>query len=195
MAPISGQAFLIPGSPLSDDVKGDNWIVSKKLTATDNSTFDFYARNWENTGSVLPDGKHMVGVYVSETSASDRNTFTEVMKLQEIPYLDGHNWNHYTVDLSAYAGKDIYVAVRDYTEGYRLAAFYDDFTFSHFGYVTGVKEVNAEVGNDANVSVYNMGGMLVAKGKGLQTLQTLAKGAYIVKVQTANGTKTMKIAR
>ena len=195
VAPISGQAFLIPGSPLSDDVKGDNWIVSKKLTATDNSTFDFYARNWENTGSVLPDGKHMVGVYVSETSASDRNTFTEVMKLQEIPYLDGHNWNHYTVDLSAYAGKDIYVAVRDYTEGYRLAAFYDDFTFSHFGYVTGVKEVNAEVGNDANVSVYNMGGMLVAKGKGLQTLQTLAKGAYIVKVQTANGTKTMKIAR
>ena len=55
--------------------------------------------------------------------------------------------------------------------------------------------MNAEVGNDANVSVYNMGGMLVAKGKGLQTLQTLAKGAYIVKVQTANGTKTMKIAR
>ncbi len=195
VAPISGQAFLIPGSPVSDDVKGDNWIVSKKLTATDNSTFDFYARNWETTGSVLPDGKHMVGVYVSETSPSDRNTFTEVMKLQEMPYLDGHNWNHYTVDLSAYAGKDIYVAVRDYTEGYRLAAFYDDFTFSHFGYVTGVKEVNTDVGTDARVSVYNMSGVLVAQGKGLQTLQQLAKGAYIVKVQTAEGTKTLKIAR
>ncbi len=195
VAPVSGQAFLIPGSPTSDDVKGDNWIVSKKLTATANSSFDFYARNWESTASVLPSGMHRVGVYVSETSASDRNTFTEVMKMQDIPYLDASNWNHYTVDLSAYAGKDIYVAVRDYTEGYRLAAFYDDFTFSHFSNATGIKEVNSDVATDAKVAVYNMSGMLVAQGKGLQTLQKLSKGAYIVKVQTADGTKTMKIAR
>ena len=195
VAPISGQAFLIPGTPLDEDTKGDNWIVSKKLTATANSSFDFYARNWESTASVLPSGKHQVGVYVSETSPSDTKSFTEVMKLQEIPYLDKSNWQHYTVDLSAYAGKDIYIGVRDYTEGYRLAAFYDDFTFSNFGGTTGIKTVNTEIGADAKVTVYSMNGIEVAKGQGLETLKTLAKGAYIVKVQTAEGTKTMKIAR
>ena len=195
VAPVSGQGFLIPGSPLDSNTKGDNWIVSKKLTATAQSTFDFWARNWESKGSVLPAGMHQVGVYVSETTSSDTKAFTEVMKLQEIPYLDGHEWKHYTVDLSAYAGKDIYIGVRDYTEGYRLAAFYDDFTFSHFGGTTGIKTVSSEITSDAKVTVYNMNGIEVVKGQGMETLKTLAKGAYIVKVQTAEGTKTMKIAR
>ena len=195
IAPISGQAFLVTGNPLDENTKGDNWLVSKKLTATANSSFDFYARNWESNQSVLPSGMHQVGVYVSETSPSDTKTFTEVMKLQEIPYLDGHNWKHYTVDLSAYAGKDIYVGVRDYTEGYRLVAFYDDFTFSHFSGTTGIKTISNEIGQDAKVTVYSMSGIEVAKGVGVETLKSLSKGAYIVKVQTADGTKTMKIAR
>lgn len=195
VAPISGQAFLVTGNPLDENTKGDNWLVSKKLTATANSSFDFYARNWESNNSVLPSGMHQVGVYVSETSPSDTKTFTEVMKLQEIPYLDGHNWKHYTVDLSAYAGKDIYVGVRDYTEGYRLVAFYDDFTFSHFGGTTGIKTISSEIDQNAKVTVYSMNGIEIAKGMGVETLKTLAKGAYIVKVQTAEGTKTMKIAR
>lgn len=195
VAPVSGQGFLIPGTPLDENTKGDNWIVSKKLTATANSTFDFWARNWESTQSVLPAGMHRVGVYVSETSATDRNSFAEEMKLQEIPYLDGHEWKHYVVDLSKYAGKDIYIGVRDYTEGYRLAAFYDDFTFSGFGGTTGIKTVNTGINADASVTVYNMNGIQVAKGQGMETLKTLSKGAYIVKVQTAEGTKTMKIAR
>ena len=138
---------------------------------------------------------HKVGVYVSETTPSDTKAFTEVMKLQEIPYLDGNEWKHYSVDLSAYAGKDIYIGVRDYTDGYRLAAFYDDFTFSHFGGTTGIKTVSSEITSDAKVTVYNMNGIEVVKGQGMETLKTLAKGAYIVKVQTAEGTKTMKIAR
>ena len=117
------------------------------------------------------------------------------MKLQEIPYLDGREWKHYVVDLSKYAGKDIYIGVRDYTEGYRLAAFYDDFTFSGFGGTTGIKTVNTGIDADASVTVYNMNGIQVAKGQGMETLKTLSKGAYIVKVQTAEGTKTMKIAR
>ena len=117
------------------------------------------------------------------------------MKLQEMPYLTGHNWNHYSVDLSKYDGKDIYVAVRDYTEGYRLAAFYDDFTFTHFGGTTGIRTVNTEIASGSKVTVYSMNGIEIAKGEGVETLKSLAKGAYIVKVQTAEGTKTMKIAR
>ena len=88
-----------------------------------------------------------------------------------------------------------YIAVRDYTESYRLVAFYDDFTFSHFGGATGIKTISNEIAQDAKVTVYSMNGIEIAKGMGVETLKTLAKGAYIVKVQTAEGTKTMKIAR
>lgn len=196
VAPISGDAFLIPGSPLSEDVKGDNWIVSRKLTATENSTFDFYARNWESEQSVLPEAKHRVEVLVSETSNTDRNSFTTVLKQQEIPFFPADEWQHYSVDLSAYAGKDIYVAVRDYTEAFALAAFYDDFTFSHFSYAsTGISAVAAEMGADAAVTVYNLNGMKMVQGKGMDTLKNLEKGIYVVKVQSAEGTKTLKVAR
>ena len=195
IAPISGDAFLIPGNPSSDTEKGDNWIVSKLLTATADSKFDFYARNWESNQSVLPSAHHKVEVLVSETSNTDRNTFTTVMKQQEIPFLDQNEWNHYTVDLSAYAGKNIYIAVRDYTEQYALAAFYDDFTFAHFGTAAGIQTVSSEIDANAVVTVFGMNGVQVAKGTGIETLKTLAKGVYVVKVQNNDGVKTLKIAR
>ena len=37
--------------------------------------------------------------------------------------------------------------------------------------------------------------MKVAQGNGMATLNGLAKGVYVVKVQTADGVKTMKVAR
>lgn len=195
VAPISGDAFLIPGSPSADNEKGDNWIVSKKLTATSASVFDFYARNWESNQSILPSAMHRVEVLVSETSNTDRSTFTTVMKQQEIPFLDGTQWNHYTVDLSAYAGKDIYIAVRDYNETFALAAFYDDFTFAHFGTVNGIETVSGQVAADAQVAVFSLNGIQIAKGYGMETLKGLDKGVYIVKVQDKNGVKTLKVAR
>ena len=133
---------------------------------------------------------------MSETSNSDRSSFTTVLKQQEIPFLDANEWKHYTVDLSAYAGKDIFVAVRDYIGSSALAAFYDDFTFSHFNYgATGISAVSAEIGADAAVTVFNLSGMQMAKGTGMETLKGLGKGVYIVKVQTASGTKTLKVTR
>ena len=88
------------------------------------------------------------------------------------------------------------MAVRDYTEAFALAAFYDDFTFSHFSYApTGISAVAAEMGADAAVTVYNLNGMKMAQGKGMDTLKNLEKGIYVVKVQSAEGTKTLKVAR
>ena len=52
MSPVSGHWALVAASPL--DGSADNWIVSKKLLATHESTFHFYARNWECLQSVLP---------------------------------------------------------------------------------------------------------------------------------------------
>ena len=109
--------------------------------------------------------------------------------------LERNNWNHYQINLSSYAGKDIYVAVRDYTEKYAQAAFFDDFTFSGFEeFTTGISAVESEVAADGAVSVYNLNGMMVAQGNGKDVLNGLSKGIYVVKVQTANGVKTMKVA-
>ena len=195
VAPISGDAFLVAASSIDGLTKGDNWIVSTKLKATANSKFDFYARNWDSKESIVPDAQHQISVLVSETSNTDRNSFTAVLPLQEMPFLERNNWNHYQIDLSSYAGKDIYVAVRDYTEKYAQAAFFDDFTFSGFEeFTTGISAVESEVAADGAVSVYNLNGMMVAQGNGKDVLNGLSKGIYVVKVQTANGVKTMKVA-
>lgn len=195
VAPISGDAFLVAASAVDGLTKGDNWIVSTKLKATANSKFDFYARNWDSKESIVPDAQHQISVLVSETSNTDRNSFTAVLPLQDMPLLERNNWNHYQIDLSAYAGKDIYVAVRDYTEKYAQAAFFDDFTFSGFDeFTTGIGAVESEVAADGAVSVYNLNGMMVAQGNGKDVLNGLSKGIYVVKVQTANGVKTMKVA-
>ena len=195
VAPISGDAFLVAASAVDGITKGDNWIVSTKLKATANSKFDFYARNWDSKESVVPDGQHQVEVLVSETSNTDRKSFTTVLPKQDIPLLERNNWKHYEIDLSAYAGKDIYVAVRDYTEKYSQAAFFDDFTFSGIEeFTTGISAVESEVAADGAVSVYNLNGMMVAQGNDKDVLNGLSKGIYVVKVQTANGVKTMKVA-
>lgn len=52
----------------------------------------------ESNQSGVPAPKHQVTVLVSkETSNTDNSTFTEVLPKQEIPFLDGNNWQHYTV--------------------------------------------------------------------------------------------------
>ena len=197
MAPPSGEWALLAASP--NDASGasaNNWIVSKKLTATADSKFSFYARNWECLQSVIPDPPHRVSVLVSETSATNTGSFTVVLPEEEIPFLDGKEWQYYEVDLSAYAGKDIYVALRHTTNGTSNVAFFDDFMFSHFGTgVTGIQEIGGDITSNARVMVYNVNGALVAEGRGQQTMQSLAKGLYIVKVQDGDQVRTFRVVR
>lgn len=197
MAPPSGEWALLAASP--NDASGssaDNWIVSKQLKATSNSKFSFYARNWESLQSVLPDPQHRVSVLVSETSATNTSSFTAVLKEQEIPFLNGKEWQYYEVDLSAYAGKDIYVAVRHTTNGTSNVAFFDDFMFSHFGdNATGIQEISANIASDAEVTVYNVNGSVVANGRGKAAVETLGKGLYIIQVKTGDQVKTYRVTR
>jgi hypothetical protein len=90
------------------------------------------------------------------------------------------------VDLSAYAGKKIYVAVRHTTNSASFLAFFDDFTFNHVGNAdqTGIECAKNITSEDAPVAVYNLNGVQVNNGN--------QKGMYIIK--TANG-KTVKVIR
>ncbi len=52
------------------------------------------------------------------------------MKRTELSYYNGE-WEYFEIDLSAYDGQEIYVALRHYAHN-GMAAMFDDFTFSNF---------------------------------------------------------------
>ena len=86
----------------------DNYLVSPKVRVTADSKFSFRAR----VHSASWFGEHF-GVAVSEkgnTSAADFTTIEEWSITKD----DGAGWIEYTVDLAAYAGKEIYVAIRHF---------------------------------------------------------------------------------
>ncbi len=86
----------------------DNYLVSPKVKATADSKFSFWARvhssNWYD--------EHFC-VAVSETGNSSASDFT-VLEEWTITKDDGSEWIEFTVDLSAYAGREIYVAIRHF---------------------------------------------------------------------------------
>ena len=137
---------------------------------------------------------HTVTVYVNDNGNKNKNEFKVVMNSTEMAYLGENKWHHFTVDLSSYAGKDIFVAVQHTTGSANWMAFFDDFTFTH------VYDADPSVGIDApkavnadtEVTVYTANGVLVAKGRASQALQNLNKGMYVVKA--ANG-QTVKAVR
>ena len=85
----------------------DNYLVSPKIRATVDSKISFKARVHSNYY-----GEHF-GVAVSQSGNADAKDFTTV-KEWTINKEDGNGWIEYVVDLSAYKGKDIYVAIRHF---------------------------------------------------------------------------------
>ena len=51
--PVSGSQVLVAVAA-ADYGSSEDWIISKKLTATADSRFNFYARNWNSVNSILP---------------------------------------------------------------------------------------------------------------------------------------------
>ena len=191
----SGVGTLAAAAPDNQSAAND-WLISKMIRPFEGATLDFYARNLSTDASVFvgDNDLHCVEVLVSEipnTTGTFKTTdFKTVMNNTEMSYLGENKWHHFTADLSAYAGKNIYVAVRHSTVSASFVAFFDDFTFNHVGDpdLTGIESANID--KNAQAAVFNLNGVQVASGK--SALQNLNKGMYIVK--TANG-KTVKVIR
>jgi len=196
MGPVSGTHALVAASPAeATGQSADNWIIYQQQQATNSSKFDFYARNWESAESVLPSPAHHVSVLVSTKGNTKTSDFEVVMKDTEMPFLSGKAWNHYEVDLSKYAGQNIYVAVRHTTNGASNVCFFDDFTFTDLQPAgDGIEAVKA-IGNEAEVEVYTLGGVLAKSGRGQETLQSLNKGVYVVKVKEGDSIRTLRVAK
>ena len=86
----------------------DNFFVSPKVKVTSDSKIKFWARAHHNAYFA----EHF-GVAVSENSNNKSNDFTTIQEWN-ISKEQGTNWYEYTADLGAYAGKEIYVAIRHF---------------------------------------------------------------------------------
>ena len=189
-----GTGALLTGTPVTG--AGDDWLVSKAVKAGSNATFSFYARNLEQTNSVLPAGKNKIAVLVSTTDNASTSSFTEkLLAEEEIPYLGTNEWKQYSFDLSKYAGKTIYVAIHHTSAENVMEAFYDHFLFEGLDTTTNGIESVKTVGADSDVTVYSVAGTLVASGKAAQVLGSLHKGLYVVKAKEGSNVKTFRYAR
>ena len=177
----------------------DDWLISKALIPAANASLDFYARNLGTTNSVYvgDNDLHSVEVLVSETENSKTSYFKTVMNTTEMSYLGENQWHHFTVDLSAYAGKTIYVAVRHTAPNANNMAFFDDLTFNHVSanVAAGIETAHTAFSENAQVAVYSLNGIQVANGKGTAMLQNLEKGVYVVKVTEGQNVQTLRIIR
>lgn len=191
MSPVSGTHALVAASPVN--ANADNWIISRRVHATVESTFDFYGRNWESINSVLPDPKHRVTVLVSTTGNTKTADFSVVMKEQEMPFLGEGEWNHYTVDLSRFDGQDIYVALRHTTVGTSNLAFFDDFTLTKVDeYVSGIEGIAIEDG--AYVEVFGLNGAKLSEGSA-DAIKAMPAGFYIIRATKGDRINTFKLVK
>lgn len=211
---LSGEQNLVAFGADADRTNVEDWIVSSAMTATANSQFRFFARNYESkdqTGQSFSASK--VSVLVSTTSATDRSSFTEEMS-QTLPYFEGQ-YTEYTVDLSKYAGQTIYIALR-HTVNDGLAAFFDDFYFEHFSYFSvGIESSRIDgkitvypnpvvdiaylkgIEGYADVTVTSASGAVVMKQKQVNRidLSALSAGFYILTVKSENTIENIRVLK
>ncbi len=90
-----------------DQLNPDNYAVSPRLIASENTLLTFVARDSDQPG-IAPDPEHF-GIAVSTADNTNPASFTMIQE-----WNSQHNYTDYSVDLSAYAGQQVYVAFRHF---------------------------------------------------------------------------------
>lgn len=85
----------------------DNFIVTPCVMATENTVFSFKACDADMPG-IAPDPEHF-GVAVSTTGNTNPADFTMIQEWNSVG-----TYTEYSVDLSSYAGQQIYIALRHF---------------------------------------------------------------------------------
>ena len=125
----------------------DNYVVLPRVTATSNTVFSFMAVDSDMPG-IAPDPEHF-GVAVSTNGNTNPSDFTMVQEWNSTG-----TYTEYTVDLSAYAGQQIYVAIRHFnTTGECYYLYVDDIR------ITGVE---AQITRPAKGALVYANGELIA---------------------------------
>ena len=108
--------FMTSASWSNDPLTPNNYLVSPQFTASAGSTFSF----WASAADASWAGEHF-GVAVSTTSQTMSNSFTTIQEWTMTAKTPG-TWHQYSVDLSNYAGQNVYIAIRHFncTDKFRL---------------------------------------------------------------------------
>ena len=108
------------GGSVGQALNPDNFIVLPRLTPNEGATFSFMAVDSDMPGAA-PDPEHF-GVAVSTASNTNPSDFTMIQEWNSTG-----NYTEYSVDLSAYVGQQIYVAIRHFnTTGETYYLYVDD---------------------------------------------------------------------
>ena len=128
-------------------VNPDNYVVTPRVTATENTVFSFMAVDSDMPG-IAPDPEHF-GVAVSTSGNTNPSDFTMVQEWNSTG-----DYTEYSVDLSAYAGQQIYIAIRHFnTTGETYYLYVDNIK---------IKAIEAEVTRPAKGALVYANGELIA---------------------------------
>lgn len=207
----SGNTVVTSPSWFTTVTPADRWIISPAITIPSNNTvaLEFFARSHDV--SPYDDGFKLKISTTNTAKASFTNIFS-VAHAANTPIAT--QTTPYTVDLSAYAGKTVYLAwVNDYTNGNLLSVddidvsvtplmaineinkkdltLYPNPTADYFT-INNAKEVVA-------VKIYDLSGKVVKSISGSVDnkfdVANLEKGIYTVYIETKSGTVSKKLIK
>lgn len=163
--PHSGEQVLAAFRTQNPYVSAEDWIISPMMRATDKSQFRFFGKSYATTDEFNDFTPHYFEVYVSTNGGYTVADMKECAKKKtELDYSASQAFTEYTIDLSAWAGQDIYVGLKHTTTISGYVAFFDDFYYEHFDSFTasGLTMVSAEA-DDHEAEYYTLQGVKVDK--------------------------------
>lgn len=130
--PRSGDQMLAAMVPSKEGYSSDDWLISEKMVARSDAKFYFYAKSY---GSEDQFKYSNVTVWVSTTDNVKTSFVKTTLASVDVPHINNSNNENFTkfeVDLSAYSGQAIYVALQCVTPSDGFVTFFDDFFFEGF---------------------------------------------------------------
>ena len=189
-------AYMYPYSSVN---AGDDWLISPLMTVPSNPLSSFQYKV-ANATTPYPEKYE---VYVITGTPQNYAAGTQIVATQTVTNVA---FATQTLDLSAYAGQDIYVGIKCVSDADMYYLYIDNFILD-IGSSVATNNVNAVsvypnpandvifVSETANITVINMVGQVVATANNATQVNVseLPAGNYIVKVQNENVNSVQKI--
>ena len=208
IAPHGGERFAAcfgaSDSP-SGIARNDDWLISPKLTLpSEDAAMSFFVKSYSDTY-----GLEAYNVLVSETD-DNLESFKMIGSTREAPE---EAWTEVSVDLSEYAGKDVYLAIQCVSED-AFVFMLDDITVSkgdasvaenavamlslYPNPATDMIVISSGGSEIESVDIYNAAGAMIYSSQASDgnsfryNVSSLDAGIYFAKVATSDGTKVMR---
>lgn len=121
----------------------DNWLITPQITLSGNCTLTYFVAGQDKDNTA----EHY-GVFLSETGTQTTD-FTETLIDETLPY-STDVYHEKTIDLSAYAGKAVYLAFRHYNISDMFVLKLDGVKVESSGQPTAVSDI-AVAESESNV--------------------------------------------